>query len=67
MANSLKDIELLKGLRDDLLSLGVKKELIEELDKYSTMAEEREIARGVVLGENKGSVNSKNEDDVTFF
>lgn len=67
MANSLKDIELLKGLRDDLLSLGVKKELIEELDKYSTMAEEREIARGVVLGKNKGSVNSKNEDDVTFF
>ena len=67
MTNSLKDIELLKGLRDDLLSLGVKKELIEELDKYSTMAEEREIARGVVLGENKGSVNSKNEDDVTFF
>jgi len=67
MTNSLKDIELLKGLRDDLLSLGVKKELIEELDKYSTMAEEREIARGVVLGENKGSVNSKTQDDVTFF
>jgi len=64
---SLKDIESLKDVREDLLSLGINQELIERLDKLSTMAEEREIAREVILGKTARDNNTGFEEDVTFF
>jgi len=64
---SLKDIESLRGMREDLLNLGINQELIERLDKLSTMAEEREIARDVILGKAGKDDNTGIEEDVTFF
>jgi methyl-accepting chemotaxis protein len=64
---SLKDIESLRDMREDLLNLGINQELIERLDKLSTMAEEREIARDVILGKAGKDDNTEIEEDVTFF
>ncbi|MBC7320414.1 hypothetical protein H5T89_07190 [bacterium] len=64
---SIEDVEVLKNLKDDLLSLGIKKEVIDKIEQYSTMAEEREIARSIILGGNNQIRESKSEDDVTFF
>lgn len=63
---SIKNIESLKELRDDLINLGLKEDLIKELNSYSTMEEERKVIREVVLGEKTGQ-HSNVEDDVTFF
>jgi len=64
---SLKDVESLRGMKEDLLNLGINQELIERLDKLSTMAEEREIARDVILGKAGKDDNTEIEEDVTFF
>jgi methyl-accepting chemotaxis protein len=64
---SLKDVESLRDMREDLLNLGINQELIERLDKLSTMAEEREIARDVILGKAGKDDNTGIEEDVTFF
>jgi len=64
---SLKDIESLRDMKEDLLNLGINQELIERLDKLSTMAEEREIARDVILGKAGKDDNTGIEEDVTFF
>lgn len=66
MSNSIENIEILKNLKDDLLSLGIKKEIVDKIDQYSTMAEEREIARNVIFGGNN-QIKETKEDDVTFF
>jgi methyl-accepting chemotaxis protein len=64
---SLKDIESLRDMKEDLLNLGINQELIERLDKLSTMAEEREIARDVILGKAGKDDNTEIEEGVTFF
>ncbi len=66
----LDDIETIRELEEKFIQMGLKEEIIGELDALYTMAMERKIARDVVEGRDRGDaegVGIHNTEDITFF
>jgi len=64
MKEEIKDIHL-DELKKEFSEMGIKEEMLKELNNYYTMEEERDIARKVIIGFTEKK--EKKKEDVTFF